>query len=173
MKSKLRKVAGTTFRLLTTQHGRLFALVVVVGLVVAFLVREQFIAWLGWSAVPLLGWLAVFLYLANGRPRLILNWYRGLTAGLLMALAATAALGIAAEPGAFYADASLGGRVGELLARWPIEWDAYGIATGQYALAGLRVAVLVLLAGVVISPRGAVVAGRGAWVGARVTARRL
>ncbi len=157
--------------MLGTQHGRLFALVIVVGLVVAFLVRAQFIHWLGWSAVPLLGWLAVFLYLANGRPHLIVNWYRGLTAGLLMALAATAALGMVASPGAFYANESLGGRVGELMARWPVEWDAYGVATGHYLLAGVRVAVLVLLAGAIISPRGALVAGRGAWVGTRYGAR--
>ena len=74
MRSKLKNFAGASFRLLGTQHGRLLALVVVVGLVVAFLVRAQFIHWLGWSAVPLLGWLAVFLYLANGRPRLIVDW---------------------------------------------------------------------------------------------------
>ena len=157
--------------MLGTQHGRLLALVVVVGLVVAFLVREQFINWLGWSAVPLLGWLAVFLYLANGRPRLIVDWYRGLAAGLLMALAVSVALGMVAKPGAFYANESMGGRVGELMARWPAEWDAYGVATGHYLLAGVRVAVLVLLAGAVISPRGAVVAGRGAWTGARYGAR--
>lgn len=173
MKSKLGKIAGTTFRLLATQHGRFLALIVVAGLVVAFVVREQFVSWLGWSAAPLLGWLAVFLYLANGRPRLILGWYRGLTAGLLIALAASAALGIVVAPGAFYADESLGGRVGELLSRWPSEWDAYGVSTGQYALAGLRVGVLVLLAGAVISPRGAVVAGRGAWVGAGYVASAL
>ena len=142
-----------------------------VGLVVAFAVREQFIAWLGWSAVPLLGWLAVFLYLANGRPRLLVDWYRALTAGLLVALAATTALGIVAQPGAFYANESLGGRVGELMARWPFEWDAYGVATGHYFLSGLRVAVLAALAGAVIWPRGAVVAGRGAWTGAQYGAR--
>ena len=159
--------------MLATQHGRFLALIVVAGLVVAFVVREQFVSWLGWSAAPLLGWLAVFLYLANGRPRLILGWYRGLTAGLLIALAASAALGIVAAPGAFYADESLGGRVGELLSRWPSEWDAYGVSTGQYALAGLRVGVLVLLAGAVISPRGAVVTGRGAWVGAGYIASAL
>ena len=153
--------------MLLTQHGRLIALAVVVGLVVAFGVREQFTTWLGWSAVPLLGWLAVFLYLANGHPRLIASWYRGLTAGLLMALAATVALGMVAKPGAFYANESLGGNVGELMARWPGEWDAYGVATGHYFLAGIRVAVLVLLAGAVLSPRGALIAGRGAWTGTR------
>ncbi len=171
MRSKLKIFAGASFRLLGTQHGRLLALVVVVGLVVAFLVRAQFIHWLGWSAVPLLGWLAVFLYLANGRPRLIVGWYRGLAAGLLMALAVSVALGMVASPGAFYANESLGGRVGELMARWPAEWDAYGVATGNYILAGVRVAVLVLLAGAVVWPRGALIAGRGAWIGAQHGAR--
>ena len=153
--------------MLATPHGRFIAFAVIVGLVVAFAVRGQFIAWLGWSAAPLLGWLAVFLYLANSRPRLIVDWYRGLTAGLLMALAVSVALGMVAKPGAFYANESLGGNVGELMARWPVEWDAYGVATGHYFLASLRVAVLVLLAGAVIWPRGALVAGRGAWTGAR------
>ena len=158
--------------MLITQHGRLIAFAIIVGLVVAFAVREQFIAWLGWSAVPLLGWLAVFLYLVNGRPRLIVNWYRALTAGLLIALAATVALGIVAKPGAFYANESLGGNVGELMARWPAEWDAYGVATGHYLLAGLRVAVLAALAGAVVWPRGAVVTGRGAWTAAQYGARQ-
>ena len=158
--------------MLATRHGRFAALIVVAALVVAFAVREQFIAWLGWSAVPLLAWLGVFLYLANGRPQLIISWYRGLTAGLLMALAATTALGIVAQPGAFYANESLGGNVGELMARWPAEWDAYGVATGNYFLAGIRVAVLAALAGAVIWPRGAVVTGRGAWIGAQYGARQ-
>ena len=143
-----------------------------VGLVVTFLVREHFITWLGWSAVPLLAWLGVFLYIANSRPRLIVDWYRALTAGLLVALAATTALGIVAQPGAFYANESMGGRVGELMARWPFEWDAYGVATGHYFLSGLRVAVLAALAGAVIWPRGAVVTGRGAWIGAQYCARQ-
>ena len=159
--------------MLLTQHGRFFAFVVATGLVVAFVFRDQFISWLGWSAVPLLGWIAVVLYLANGRPRLIVSWYRALAASLLVAVAASAALGIAAKPGAFYADESLGGRVGELLARWPSEWDSYGVTTGQYAFAGLRVAVLVLLAGAVISPRGALVASRGVWIGAGYAASAL
>ena len=171
MKSKLKNLSTAIFRALATPNGRFIAFAVIVGLVVAFAVRGQFIAWLGWSAVPLLGWLAVFLYLANSRPRLIIDWYRGLTAGLLMALAASVALGMVARPGAFYANESLGGNVGELMARWPAEWDAYGVATGHYLLAGLRVAGLVLLAGAVIFPRGALVAGGGAWTGARHGAR--
>ena len=171
MKSKLRNFSAATFRLLATRHGRFAALVIVAGLVVAFAVRDQFIAWLGWSAVPLLGWLAVFFYLANSRPRLIVDWYRALTAGLLVALATTTALGIVAQPGAFYADESLGGNVGELMARWPFEWDAYGVATGHYFLSSLRVVVLALLAAAVIWPHGAAVAGSGAWTGAQYGAR--
>ncbi len=134
-------------------------MVIVAGVLIAFLVREEFISWFGWSAVPLLGWVVVVLFLANGMPHLLKRWPREMAAALLLAVAASIILGTIAKPGAFYADESMGGRIGELMARWPSEWDGYGVTFIQYALAGLRAALLLVLAVAVVQPGAARKAG--------------
>ncbi len=170
MKSQLGSIFRSLGAALVSPYGRLLVLLTAVGAVVVLMFREQFYLWMGWSAVPLLAWAGAFLFLLSVKPHVLREWPRHVFAGLLLAVAASAALGMVARPDAFYADESLGGRVGELVARWPTEWDGYGVSFGQYFLSGTRVAVLAALALALVLPSAArrtgVMAGMGVmWLG--------
>ena len=127
---------------LTLIRHIVFFVLFVAGGVSAFLFREEVMASVGYGAMPLGLWSVLFVYLGLARTRWLIQRYRETISSLIIVLGGVAVLGIFDAPLGSATGASMGGRLGEVLAREPYDWHRYDLVLWQQALAWVRAGVL-------------------------------
>ena len=131
---------GVTYPTLT-RHIVFFLLFVASG-IVTFLYREEIIKNVGYGALPLGLWGALFSYLLINRTGWLIRRYRETISSLVVVVGGVTVLGIFDAPLGSPAGATMGGRLGEILAREPFDWHRYDLVLWQQALAWVRAGVL-------------------------------
>ncbi len=104
--------------------------------------RDEMLEYLGWSLVPMGGWALVFVYLLFTRTSWIMSRLRSAASSLLICLGGGAVLGIFDAPLGAVSGATMGGMLGEFLAREPFDWDRYNIVLWQQLQGWARAFVL-------------------------------
>ena len=146
------KLNGVTWRSLI--RHTIFIILVAATAGTGFIMRDDLLQYLGWSLVPLGFWVAVFTYLVIVHTTWIAGRTRETLASLIITLAGCAALGIFNAPLGAMSGPSMGGLLGEYLAREPFEWDRYNVALWQQIIAWIRVIALFALGAWASFPSG-------------------
>lgn len=160
-------------RLALKHPVRVVLLIALVGAVLAFPLQDWTLETLGWSVVPLGLWAAGTLYLLSRRPTDLIRKWRYILPALLVAVAASGVLGMADADFGSRTGESLGGAFGVAVAIQPAEWDRFNISTADYAIASVRVGLVLLLAAALFAPklslRATFKGSRYSWKAAAVT----
>ena len=152
-------------------YSRSAVIVLAAAAVLAVLLFDALRFHLGWSAVPLLIWLAAVVMLLNVAPALFKTYPRYAFSISVLGLAVVGVLGLFQVPDDFansrenLINQSYGGSFGNYLARWPAEWADSGGTASQTALAISRVVVLVVIAAATAWPRLALATLQTIWSG--------
>ena len=104
--------------------------------------RDVVLEYLGWSLVPVGGWVLAFVYLLFARTSWVVSRLRPAASSLLICLGGAAVLGIFDAPLGAISGATMGGVLGEYLAREPFDWDRYNIVLWQQAQGWARAMAL-------------------------------
>ena len=119
----------------------------------------------GWSSIPLGLWLVATLFLVLfNRPLLFARWRWDLAA-LALGLSISGALGIFDAPLDSFSGDTYGGDIGIAIARYPLDWDRFDLGLVDYALAWVRVVILLIVAFILATPNWAGRTGGGIWTG--------
>jgi len=156
----LMKLVG---RLLVSAPAQFWFVVAISGIaaVAYFFYRDDTGKLIGFSAVPIGMWLVATLFLvAFKRTQLFKRW-RWIVSSLSLSLAISGGLGIFYAPLASFTGETLGGDVGMVIARAPLEWDRFDVGISEYAIAWVRVVALAVIAFVAASPDWAQRTGAG------------
>ncbi len=163
---------GAKFALLHPVRVVLF--IAIATAILAFPARAWTLETFGWSIVPLGLWTVAALYLLSWRPVLLIRRWRLIVPLLLLAVAAAGVLGMMnTDQFSSKTGESLGGKIGVAIAISPGQWDRFFVSTTDYAVASLRIAVLVIAAAVIFTPRrswrATAMSSRYSWKAAVVT----
>ena len=128
--------------------------------------RADVIAWLGWSAVPIGVWSAVFAYVLIARTGWFAKKWLPVTTSSLVVAGAVGILGIFDAPYGSAMGSTMGGRVAEFVVRDPFAWDRYNVSTLLLAQAWVRVGALFVVGLLGQVPSGYGTGARFAGIGA-------
>ena len=156
---------GVTINLTLIRHIVFFVLFVVAG-VAGFLFREEVMANVGYGALPLGLWGVLFVYLALTRTRWLISRYRETVSSLIIVFGGVAVLGIFDAPLGSATGATMGGRLGEILAREPYDWHRYDLVLWQQALAWVRAGALFAIGAAFQFPAAFGMGLKVVWIGA-------
>ena len=123
------------------RHGIFFALFIAAG-VATFLFRDEVMSNVGYGALPVGLWAVLFVYMLITRTRWLVQRYRETASSLIVVVGGVAVLGIFDAPLGAASGATMGGRLGEILAREPWDWHRYDLVLWQQALAWVRAGAL-------------------------------
>ena len=106
-----------------------------------FLYRQDVMRSFGYGSLPIGLWWGMFMYLVITRTSWLIRRYRETISSLLLVLGAITVLGIFDAPLGSETGATMGGRLGEILAREPFEWDRYELVLWHQILSWIRAAL--------------------------------
>ena len=104
--------------------------------------REEVMKNVGYGALPLGIWGALFSYLLINRSGWLVSRYRETISSFVVVLGGVTVLGIFDAPLGSAVGDTMGGRLGEILAREPYDWYRYDLVLWQQMLAWIRAGVL-------------------------------
>ena len=161
------RLDGSVSQRTLIRHAAFFILFVAAG-IAAFLFRDDVMANVGYGALPLGLWSVLFVYLLITRTRWIIGRYRETISSLIVVVGGAAVLGIFDAPLGAASGATMGGRLGETLAREPWDWHRYDLVLWQQALAWVRVGALFTVGAALQFPKAFGFGMKVIWVGLMV-----
>ena len=161
------RLDGSVSQRTLIRHAAFFILFIAAG-VAAFLFRDDVMANVGYGALPLGLWSVLFVYLLITRTRWIIGRYRETISSLVVVVGGAAVLGIFDAPLGAASGATMGGRLGETLAREPWDWHRYDLVLWQQALAWVRVGALFTVGAALQFPKAFGFGMKVIWVGIMV-----
>ena len=142
-----------------------FVVLLVASGVGGLIYREEILKNVGYGAMPLGLWGVLFSYLLINRSGWLLRRYRETISSLVIVIGGVTVLGIFDAPLGSSTGATMGGRLGEILAREPYDWHRYDLVLWQQALAWVRVAVLFTAGAAAQFPNAFGIGVKVMWVG--------
>lgn len=127
--------------------------------------REEVMKTVGYGALPLGIWGALFSYLLLNRSEWLLRRYRETISSLVVVLGGVTVLGIYDAPLGSATGDTMGGRFGEILAREPYDWHRYDLVLWQQILAWVRAGVLFTAGAAAQFPRAFGLTMQVMWIG--------
>ncbi|MCY4475314.1 MAG: DNA translocase FtsK [Chloroflexi bacterium] len=159
-----RQSEGVISRKSLIVHGIFFTLSLAAA-VVSFLFRDEIMSTVGFGAMPIGLWATLFAYLLITNTRWLIRRYRETISSLVIVLGGVTVLGIFDAPLGATTGATMGGRLGEILARDPFEWHRYDLVLWQQALAWLRAGALFAIGAAVQFPTAFGITMKVIWIG--------
>ena len=161
------RLDGSVSQRTLIRHAAFFILFIAAG-IAAFLFRDDVMGNVGYGALPLGLWSVLFVYLLITRTRWIIGRYRETISSLIVVVGGAAVLGIFDAPLGAASGATMGGRLGETLAREPWDWHRYDLVLWQQALAWVRVGALFTVGAALQFPKAFGFGMKVIWVGLMV-----
>ena len=158
--------AAITYKSLV-RHGLLFVLLLAAG-VATFLYRDEVMAYVGYGALPIGVWSVLFVYLVITRTGWMIGRYREIFSSAFLVAGGATVLGIFDAPLGAASGATMGGTLGEILAREPYEWHRYDLILWQQVLAWGRAGALFTVGAAIQFPSAAASVGKVLWIGTLV-----
>ncbi len=158
------KRSGSITYFSLARHIVFFALFVV-GAVTGFLYRREVMGSVGYGALPVGLWWVMFVYLAMTRTTWLIRRYRETISSLVLVLGAVTVLGIFDAPLGSETGATMGGQLGEILAREPLNWDRYDLVLWHQILAWIRAALFFTVGAALQFPTAFGIGMRVLWIG--------
>lgn len=135
------------------------------GAISGFLYRREVMGSVGYGALPIGLWWMMFVYLAITRTAWLVRRYRETLSSLILVLGAVTVLGIFDAPLGSETGATMGGRVGEILAREPFNWDRYNLVLWHQILAWVRASLFFTAGAATQFPTAFGIGMRVLWIG--------
>ena len=146
------------------RHGIFFTLSLAAA-VASYLFRDEIMSNVGFGAMPIGLWAILFTYLLITNTRWLIRRYRETISSLIVVFGGVAVLGIFDAPLGATTGATMGGRLGEILAREPYEWHRYDLVLWQQALAWVRAGALFTIGAAAQFPTAFGIAMKVIWIG--------
>ncbi len=127
--------------------------------------REEVMKNVGYGALPLGIWGALFSYLLINRSGWLISRYRETISSFVVVLGGVTVLGIFDAPLGSATGDTMGGRLGEMLAREPYDWHRYDLVLWQQMLAWVRAGVLFTAGAAAQFPRVFGLTMKVIWIG--------
>lgn len=127
--------------------------------------REEVMKNVGYGALPLGIWGALFSYLLINRSGWLVSRFRETISSLVIVLGGVTVLGIFDAPLGSVTGDTMGGRLGEFLARDPYDWHRYDLVLWQQMLAWVRAGVLFTAGAAAQFPRAFGLTMKVIWIG--------
>ena len=161
------KQSGTITYTSLVRHT-VFLLLFLAGAVGVSLYRREVMGNVGYGALPIGLWGLFFVYLAITRTVWLIRRYRETVSSLIIVLGGVTVLGIFDAPLGSETGATMGGRLGEILAREPFEWDRYDLVLWQQVLAWTRAALFFTAGAAAQFPAAFGIGVKVLWIGVLV-----
>ncbi len=130
--------------------------------------REEVMKNVGYGALPLGIWGALFSYLLINRSGWLISRYRETISSFVVVLGGVTVLGIFDAPLGSATGDTMGGRLGEILAREPYDWHRYDLVLWQQMLAWVRAGAFFTVGAAAQFPSAFGLTMKVIWIGALV-----
>ena len=127
--------------------------------------RDEVMKNVGYGTLPLGIWGALFSYLLINRSGWLVSRYRETISSFVVVLGGVTVLGIFDAPLGSATGDTMGGRLGEILAREPYDWHRYDLVLWQQMLAWVRAGVLFTAGAAAQFPRALGLTMKVIWIG--------
>lgn len=147
------------------RHLVFFTLFVASG-IGGLIYREEVMKNVGYGALPLGIWGALFSYLLINRSGWLIRRYRETISSFVVVLGGVTVLGIFEAPLGSATGDTMGGRLGEILAREPYDWHRYDLVLWQQMLAWVRAGAFFTVGAAAQFPSAFGLTMKVIWIGA-------
>ena len=142
-----------------------FFTVFAVSSVMGLIYREEIMRNIGYGALPSGIWGTLFVYLLINRTGWLMGRLRETISSLAIVIGGITVLGIFTAPLGAETGETMGGRLGEILAREPFDWYRYDLVLWHQVLAWVRASVFFTAGAAAQFPREFGVTVKMIWVG--------
>ena len=156
--------SGSVSYLTLTRHIVFFVLFIASG-IGALMYREDVMNHVGYGALPLGIWGTLFSYLLINRTGWLVSRYRETISSLVVVIGGVTVLGIFDAPLGSVTGDTMGGRLGEILAREPFDWHRYDLVLWHQILAWFRAGVLFAVGAAAQFPKAFGLTMKVIWIG--------
>ena len=150
---------------LTLIRHIVFLIVFIASGIVGLMYREEVMKYVGYGALPLGIWGSLFSYLLINRTGWLVRRYRETVSSLVVVFGGVTVLGIFDAPLGSVTGDTMGGRLGEILAREPYDWHRYDLVLWHQILAWVRAGVLFAAGAAAQFPKAFGLTVKVIWIG--------